>query len=217
MSVLVRVAISPGDFKLERVLRARSDVQVEIERLVPLGREVVPYLWIRGAGTAERARSAVAGDDDVAEVDVVGRSSDATLVRVTWSAADHPFLDALTTAEATCLQGVGKHETWQFKLRFDTHERLAAFYRECSDRDIHLTVRSIHHQATPEEGHVSDVLTDAQYETLRTALEIGYFSIPRESTLEELADELGISDTAASQRVRRGLRNVLTRDITLTA
>ncbi|MEM4782170.1 MAG: helix-turn-helix domain-containing protein [Halalkalicoccus sp.] len=53
-------------------------------------------------------------------------------------------------------------------------------------------------------------MTDAQYDTLLTALETGYFDIPRGIMTEELGERLGISDQAVVERIRRGLTNVLT-------
>ncbi|MFB6353162.1 MAG: helix-turn-helix domain-containing protein [Halobacteriales archaeon] len=47
-------------------------------------------------------------------------------------------------------------------------------------------------------------LTPAQAEALRTAHEAGYFSVPRETTAAEVADELGISKSAFLERLRRG-------------
>lgn len=41
-------------------------------------------------------------------------------------------------------------------------------------------------------------------------MEAGYFSIPRETTLCEVADRLEISDVAASRRLRRGLSDLVT-------
>jgi hypothetical protein len=52
-------------------------------------------------------------------------------------------------------------------------------------------------------------LTDRQREALRVALETGYFSVPRETSLEDLAKRLDVSDTAASQRLRRGVENLI--------
>jgi predicted DNA binding protein len=42
------------------------------------------------------------------------------------------------------------------------------------------------------------------------ALEQGYFAIPREVSAEELATQFNISDQAVTERIRRGLTNVLT-------
>ncbi len=44
-------------------------------------------------------------------------------------------------------------------------------------------------------------VTDKQREAIRTAYELGYYETPRESDLGDVADELGISKSAASQRL----------------
>ena len=49
-------------------------------------------------------------------------------------------------------------------------------------------------------------LTPAQEECIRTALEMGYFEIPRETSTEAVANELGISKSAFLERLRRGER-----------
>lgn len=46
-------------------------------------------------------------------------------------------------------------------------------------------------------------LTPAQEECLRMALELGYFEIPRRTSSEAVADELGISKSAFLERLRR--------------
>lgn len=48
--------------------------------------------------------------------------------------------------------------------------------------------------------------TDQQRETLVAAYEQGYFSEPRETSLEGLADSLDLSPTAVSGRLRRGMK-----------
>lgn len=47
-------------------------------------------------------------------------------------------------------------------------------------------------------------LTTAQAEAIRTALAMGYFSVPKETTAQAVADEVGISKTAFLERLRRG-------------
>ncbi|WP_435177750.1 helix-turn-helix domain-containing protein [Halorussus sp. AFM4] len=47
-------------------------------------------------------------------------------------------------------------------------------------------------------------VTPAQEAALRTALEMGYFEVPREVTAREVADELGISKSAFLERLHRG-------------
>ncbi|SEO87576.1 Predicted DNA binding protein, contains HTH domain [Halogranum amylolyticum] len=53
-------------------------------------------------------------------------------------------------------------------------------------------------------------VTPAQEAALRTALAMGYFSVPRETTASEVAAELGISKSAFLERLRRGQAGLLT-------
>lgn len=57
-------------------------------------------------------------------------------------------------------------------------------------------------EATESPGQRWD-LTPAQEECIRTALEMGYFAIPRQVSSEAVADELGISKSAFLERLRR--------------
>jgi len=54
-------------------------------------------------------------------------------------------------------------------------------------------------------------LSSVERETLSTAAEQGYFEDPRGATLQSLADEFDISDTAVSKNLRRGERKVVLR------
>ncbi len=52
-------------------------------------------------------------------------------------------------------------------------------------------------------------LTPAQGETLRRALEMGYFTVPRGATATEVADALGISKSAFIERLHRAQHALL--------
>lgn len=52
-------------------------------------------------------------------------------------------------------------------------------------------------------------LTDKQREALLTAFKRGYHEIPRDTTSSDLADELGISHQALSERFRRAYRHLV--------
>lgn len=53
------------------------------------------------------------------------------------------------------------------------------------------------------------VVTDRQREVLETAARNGYFEVPRECTLAELAGDLAVDKSTASTVLRRGERRVL--------
>ncbi|AFK21500.1 transcriptional regulator (plasmid) [Haloferax mediterranei ATCC 33500] len=60
---------------------------------------------------------------------------------------------------------------------------------------------------TPPVGRAWD-LTPAQEESLRVAVEMGYFELPRTITAEDVADELGISKSAFLERLRRAQQSL---------
>jgi len=51
-------------------------------------------------------------------------------------------------------------------------------------------------------------ITTAQEESIKRALQLGYFEIPREATADEVAAEIGISKTAFLERLRRAQRRL---------
>lgn len=55
------------------------------------------------------------------------------------------------------------------------------------------------------------LLTDRQRECLTTAQRMGYFDVPRECTLSEVADELDIDKSTASETIRRGANRIVDR------
>lgn len=57
----------------------------------------------------------------------------------------------------------------------------------------------------------SDVLTDRQRECLEVARRNGYFEVPRDCTLADVARELDVDKSTASETLRRGSARILER------
>lgn len=60
----------------------------------------------------------------------------------------------------------------------------------------------------------SPVLTEKQFETIQLAIRAGYYDRPRRATLDDLATELGITTSAASQRLNSVKRRLIDTYIT---
>lgn len=206
MSVRADFSVPATDFVLGNVLGERPEISLRLERVVPLGDAVVPYLWVSGSDL-EDIVAALRDDPDVTGVTVLDEIDDETLVRLEWVPDTSDLIDLLVESMAVLVEAVGSGESWSLRLRFPDRERLGAFYRRCLEHDIHLSVESVFE--TGLGGSEGPALTDLQWETLRIGFELGYFDVPREVTLVELADELRISDTAASQRLRRGVSTLV--------
>ncbi|MDL5362538.1 helix-turn-helix domain-containing protein [Halalkalicoccus sp. NIPERK01] len=208
MSVIVELTIPVEDFLLGDVLSEGSDIRIHLEHVVPIEDSGVPYFRIQD-DTLERIEEALLDASDIASYEMVDTIGDEALVRVEWAGESDGLINAIVASNAAVLQAVGYNGIWDVELRFDTHEDLTAFYHQCVERGISLTLKRMHNPGLPNQSGLGFSLTERQRETLLKAFEEGYFEIPRRMDLVELADVLGISDTAVSQRLRRGITALL--------
>jgi predicted DNA binding protein len=207
MSVILEFTLAWDEFALGRALGSGSDRQIELERIVPAGDTVIPFFWVVGE-RPERLEADVEASEYVENLAVVDRVGDHTLYRVEWTGEYEDLLEGVLETEETILQAKCT-ENWYFQLRFLDHEHVADFYNYCTDHDIAIHIERTY-TLTEESlrGRMFD-LTPEQREALVLALNRGYFSTPRETDMDALAAELGISQQAFSSRLRRGEQKVL--------
>lgn len=208
MRIIATVAVGADEFVFGEALATNPEMRIRLERLVPLGSAFVPYVWVTAGSVAEIER-ALRTEVDIGSFTVVDQVDDETLVRVEWEDDVDGLFDPITPSDATVLDAIGRADGWTVQLRFVDHDALTAFHRRCADRGVPLDLRSVHTSGTSDEADVGLGITDTQRETLRFALERGYFEVPRRISLTELAAQTGVSDTALSQRIRRGISTLL--------
>jgi hypothetical protein len=165
------------------------------------------YVWVEPTDDATVAT--LRADDDVESVERLDSVGGDALVRVERSTHRDGPLQVLDDCDGSLLEAVGEAGTWTFQFRFPARDDVAAFYRGCLEQDVPVDLRTILISSPFEAVGPGLDITARQRATLVTALEEGYFSVPREINLAELADRLGISDTATSQRLRRGTATLL--------
>ncbi|MGM0591188.1 MAG: helix-turn-helix domain-containing protein [Halobacteriota archaeon] len=97
----------------------------------------------------------------------------------------------------------------QAEMQFPGREALRAFQEWCRSREQNFQIRTLYKDTDDSTvGHPFD-LTAAQKEALTLAYELGYFDIPRQASLQDVADELDISDQALSERLRRAIAKIV--------
>ena len=207
MSVIVEFSIDTEAFQLGRVLAGPPDMHLELERIVPTGNQVAPFVWAIGEDQ-EAFEETVRAHPAVEELRVLDRLGERALYRIAWTDEPRDLLEGIARTDAVVLEARGDHN-WLFRLRFPGHDRLSAFHNYVIEQRIPLHVeRTYTLTEATERGHRFG-LSQAQREALVLALDRGYFATPRETNLDDLAAELGISPQAASQRIRRGNEQVL--------
>jgi len=206
MATVMEFTSPTEEFPLGSVFENLPDVTVELERLVPHEDLVVHYFWVRGVET-EGIESEFEAHVGATNIRLVDSINDEYLMRVEWEDAYFGVLSALAEANVVVLSGIGRKDEWRFEVRGESREAIAEFREYCQEQDIPITITAVH-AMLPIQGEGYE-LTVTQREALVLAYEHGYFDSPREASLQDIADELGITQQSLSSRLRRGHRRLI--------
>lgn len=59
-----------------------------------------------------------------------------------------------------------------------------------------------------------DALTKRQYEVLQTAYEMGFYEVPKEASVDDVAAEIGLDGATVSEHLQRAERNIFSQQFT---
>ena len=208
MSVIAEFTLDPSRLSFAAALATVSTVELDIEREYETHAMPVVFCWARGEDLDAFER-ALADDETVTDVRRVSGEGDRRLYRLRLTGtAPIVTYDTWIDLGAARLEMRYVDGRWRARMRFPDREALATFRGFCLDHDLDFRLHRLYDNDR-EGGSSRERLTIHQREALRLAHEGGYFGIPRETTLGDIAAELDISDQAASERVRRGCRRLV--------
>lgn len=216
--IIFEFTVPAADFVLGEALGDTPDVLVEAERFIPTNDEPLPFLWVTDGATSE-FETRVRDDSTVDRLVRTVQLQTGALYRLEWDyddgEGDGDLLEWFATAshDSTALQATGCEGTWTLKLRFPSRGDLDALQTFLGDHDVGYDVVRLYDLDDPKLGQYN--ATRKQREALLAALEQGYFAIPREATLQDVAAALDISAKSASERIRRGQTNLITNTLTI--
>ena len=182
-------------------------MHLELERVVPTGAQVVPFVWATGSDH-ERFERHVSEYPKVRECTPLDVVDPHRLYRIEWVPRPLDLLNGIREAEGTILEARGDGQ-WQFRVRFPSHERLSQFHTYCGETELPITVDRTYTTTGGPNSRRRFGITREQREAITMALDRGYFETPSQVGLEALAAELGISRHAVSKRIRRANRAIL--------
>lgn len=207
MSVLLEFTIDSDGFQLGRILLPPPGIVLELERIVPTGSVMMPFVWVIGEDYQQFEES-VRSNPSVNALTTLDRFGDQGLYRVEWDASPTDLIAACEQSNAVILEAQGS-DTWEFQLRFSDHQSLETFHDTIREREIPIRIERTCTLPDPFQKGAGFDLTAAQREALAVAVQRGYFETPSAVQLDELADELDISRQALSKRLRRGNEKIL--------
>lgn len=156
--------------------------------------------------------AALADDESVEEFSVLETLSDRNLYGVLLSdvaaskltypiAAEHNVvIDEIVVTDETVV-----------RARVPSRDALLSYRDSCLERGVGFQIERMYNEQNTETEQYG--VTERQRAALLTALDRGYFDVPRTVALAEIAAELDISDQALSARLRRGQANLLSRTL----
>ncbi|MEY7848312.1 helix-turn-helix domain-containing protein [Natrarchaeobius sp. A-rgal3] len=201
------------EFELDTpILRIASDAidRIRLEEVYETESGDSKLLFCAFGSEFDRFESALADDPTVREFTGIEEALDRQLYSVvlTEQATERLTYPVAAEYDVSVLEIVISAET-VVRARVPSREALSAYRERCLEKGVGFQVRRLYREQNVEAGRYG--LTDPQHEALRLALEAGYFDVPRETTLSELATDLEVSSQALSARLRRGQASVLER------
>lgn len=206
MSTIMKASVPTHQFALAETFETVPDLTVDAVRLAMHGTDrVVPLLWATTDDIGAVA-DAMAADETTADVRLVSRRNHDALFQMHWTRGVTFLTRVLVEDGGVVVSARGTSDAWTFQVLFPRREAISSTYDACEAYEIDIEQLSSLEDGPALEGFH---LTDEQFRTVRVAVDHGYYQVPRQTTLEDLATELEVSHQALSERLRRGHRTLI--------
>lgn len=207
---LVTASLPLDGFALAETLRRVPDASFRCETTVECGDSALPILWARSQHLDE-LDAALREDPSVERATVMADNGDERMYRLSWSNQVSFSVDLLTAERGTVLEMTADARGWTIRMLFPSRQALGDTVNLCQDYGLSVETHSIKHVGSERSGQFG--LTSVQYDSLSLACERGYYEIPRKANLTDLANEMGISHQAYSERLRRATEGLIEQTI----
>ncbi|WP_440769124.1 helix-turn-helix domain-containing protein [Natronorubrum sp. DTA28] len=170
-------------------------------------------LWLSGP-SQDAVKEALDDATAIGDYALINSDDDRWLYDIEFEPDTVDIFDLVIEEKGTVLSASASSGTWLLSIRFTDRESVSSLYDRLDEEDVAPTIVRLFDLA--EESHSQCGLTARQYETLVAAIDHGYFEIPREVSMQELSEELGISHQALSERLRRAYRALVTSELNVS-
>ncbi|WP_336364453.1 helix-turn-helix domain-containing protein [Halalkalicoccus salilacus] len=209
MGTIAEFNIPADDFALGPTFQELPNLEVEIERLVAHDHDrVMPFAWLTTADPddLDRLDDVLSADSTVDSYESISKIDGDRLYRMEWIDATEMIVHILLEEEGTILHAMGQSDGWHVRVLFPDRDSLSRTYDFADEHGMRFDVVRIYALDDDRKGRFG--LTDEQQDTLAAATKLGYYDVPRRITQAELAEKLGVSHQALSERLRRAQKTL---------
>ena len=213
MAVVATVRFAHPNGALRDTLEALPSVPVRVLRDAGTDPEHVASVFMFADIELSKLEKTLEEDRSVATTHPMPNYEGMQVFGIKFTSNTELLAPAVTAHEGFSLEAkrtdaeTGMHG-WCERWLFSHREGLNAVWQEARDRGFQFDIRSIN-RFRPDGSAITGRLTEEQRETLLFAYDRGYFEEPRKTSLEELAEEMGLSSTAVGGRIRRGINELV--------
>jgi hypothetical protein len=194
---------------LETSIERAAEVDVTLEQQTTIDSAHDLTIWA-GGDDLDTFEDGLDADETVSRWVAVGGTDTRKLyrTRLTDEASSSINYHHWTDGKAVFLSAGRDVGGWTVDAYFPERSVLQQFAAGCEANGVQFDLLEVSDaddlQDTQQFG-----LSDVQADTLLTALDRGYYSVPRQVNLEELAAPLDVSHQAVSERLRRGVGSLI--------
>jgi len=183
------------------------DEAVSIQRLHDVDGRSRVVVWVDDTDR-DSIDTAFVADGSVESMSHVGPEADGHwYILETADASMAAMSRGLLTADGMLVRADLLEGEWVVQARFPDRSSLLTFREDLVADGFDVEVQRM--REDEDEASTQFGVTDPQREVLLLALERGYYTVPRNASLSDLAGELDISSQAASERLRRGTQTLV--------
>ncbi|MFB6090240.1 MAG: helix-turn-helix domain-containing protein [Halobellus sp.] len=208
MTVITKVHFSHPDMALADVIRALPDADIRVLQDVSTDPVHGQHFFTTDADDAESFERHLAEDHTVTAYRQVADYENQPVYSVEFTADTLLLGPAVVEQGGFALEAFQHEGGWVERWQLPDRESLQAVWEVADDRSFEFDILELY-RVSFEDRSTSTTLTDKQQEALATAYTMGYFEHPQETDLAAVADALGISTSAASGRIRRGISSLV--------
>ncbi|QLG48055.1 helix-turn-helix domain-containing protein [Natrinema halophilum] len=208
MTTIAELSLSTDEFALAETFHQLPALEVRVESVVAEGPvRTAPLVWFSNVDR-EELEEALTADPTVAEHrQLLAKTADDELFyRLQYTEVVASVCRCVYAHGGTVLDAQVSDEQWTLRLLFPHRDELSTAVSDIEERGVRIDVKRMVEAGQDEDFETTAALTEPQQEAIAEAYQQGYYDVPREISLEELANELEISHQALSERLRRANR-----------
>ena len=207
MAVIAEFTIPTEEFALQETLERRPDLVFEVERVVAHDTaHVIPFVWASGEDL-EGLTQVLDDDPSVDDIELLSDTDDERLYRLSWADDARVIGHMVIECEATIHQAVAASNQWTLRVLFPDRSAISDVDAFATKHGLSLDLRQLYGIDSAERARFG--LTEKQQETLTEGYERGFYDVPREVNMNDLAGTLDVSHQALSERLRRATGNLI--------